>query len=74
MGKWNDPYEFEEYIKTTAEADCQVEGCNKSHAEWCMDEIEFAKSLIRKGWRIIKGVLHCSSCAKKKLKPKKQQP
>lgn len=73
MSKRQDPYEFEEYIESTVTVDCQGDGCVKSHGQWQMDEIDFAKECIRKGWKIIDGELLCPSCAKKKSVTKKKK-
>lgn len=71
--KKQDPYDFEEYIESSVTVDCQGDGCTKSHGQWCMDEIDFAKECIKKGWRIINDELLCPSCVKKLTKPIKNK-
>lgn len=58
-----------EYMETEIKIDCQSRGCEESDGGWCVDEVEFAKDLWKKGWRISRqGTLYCPKCAKKKIK------
>ena len=58
-----------EYMQTTIEIECQARNCDQSDTAWCEDEVEFAKELWKKGWRISRqGTLYCPICSKKHLK------
>jgi len=58
-----------EYMGITIEIECQGKNCDKSDSAWGEDEVEFAKDLWKKGWRISRqDTLYCPACSKKHLK------
>lgn len=61
-----------EYMSTTIEIECQGRSCDVSDTAWNEDDVDFAKELWKKGWRISRqGTLYCPNCVKKnKLKNK----
>lgn len=56
-----------EYMETEIKIDCF--GCDATDESWVADEVDFAKDLFKKGWRVTsRGNVYCPKCAKKKLK------
>lgn len=61
--------DYIEYMQTEINVECQARNCEKTEGAWNEDEIEFAKDLVKAGWKISsKGTLYCPACAKKHLK------
>jgi hypothetical protein len=57
-----------EYMETVHTVECQGKRCNNVEQD-VFDEVEFAKDLWKKGWRISRhGTLYCPDCSKKHIK------
>lgn len=67
MKKKLQPQDFDGYIHCEVTIECQK--CKKIEGDYDMDEWDFAKILIKKGWKISsRDTLYCPKCAKKYLK------